>query len=40
MQGMSMAGCFHIALADPERYSRMYANVYFGTNNVLHQKTR
>jgi hypothetical protein len=32
-------GYFHLILTDPERYSRMFANVYFGTgDNVLRKK--
>jgi hypothetical protein len=39
VHGMLGQGCFHLVLADPERYSRMFANVYFGTGeNVLRQK--
>jgi hypothetical protein len=33
-------GYFHVVLAHPDRYSRMFANVYFGTgDNVLRKKT-
>jgi hypothetical protein len=33
-------GYFHLVLTDPERYSRMFANVYFGTGkNVLRKKS-
>lgn len=36
VHGMLGDGYFHLVLADPERYSRMFANVYFGTGkNVL-----
>jgi RNA polymerase sigma factor (sigma-70 family) len=36
LHGMAAPGYFHLVLADPERYSRMFANVYFGTgDNVL-----
>jgi RNA polymerase sigma factor (sigma-70 family) len=36
VHGMSGPGYFHLYLADPERYSRYFANVYFGTgDNVL-----
>jgi RNA polymerase sigma factor (sigma-70 family) len=36
VHGMLGEGYFHLVLSDPERYSRMFANVYFGTgNNVL-----
>jgi hypothetical protein len=39
LHGMAAPGYFHLVLADPERYSRMFANVYFGTgNNVLRKK--
>jgi hypothetical protein len=40
VHGMVGPGYFHLVLADPERYSRMFANVYFGTgDNVLRKKT-
>src|SRR5262249_48246267 len=40
VHGMSYFGHFHLTLADPERYSRIFANVYFGTgDNVLRKKT-
>jgi hypothetical protein len=40
VHGMLGEGHFHLVLADPERYSRMFANVYFGTGkNVLRKKT-
>ena len=36
VHGMAGPGYFHLYLADPERYSRTFANVYFGTgDNVL-----
>jgi RNA polymerase sigma factor (sigma-70 family) len=36
VHGMAGPGYFHLYLASPERYSRMFANVYFGTgDNVL-----
>ena len=36
MHGMAVPGYFHLYLASPERYSRTFANVYFGTgDNVL-----
>src|SRR5262249_48322364 len=39
MHGMAGPGYFHLVLADPERYSRMFANVYFGTgDHVLRRK--
>jgi RNA polymerase sigma factor (sigma-70 family) len=39
LHGMGGPGYFHIVLADPERYSRMFANVYFGTGDyVLRRK--
>jgi RNA polymerase sigma factor (sigma-70 family) len=39
VHGMSGPGNFHLVLADPERYSRCFANVYFGTgDNVLRKK--
>jgi hypothetical protein len=39
VHGMSGPGYFHLYLADPDRYSRMFANVYFGTgDNVWREK--
>jgi RNA polymerase sigma factor (sigma-70 family) len=39
VHGMEGPGYFHLVLADPERYSRAFANVYFGTgDNVYRQK--
>jgi RNA polymerase sigma factor (sigma-70 family) len=39
VHGMSGPGYFHLILTDPERYSRYYANVYFGTgDNVWREK--
>jgi hypothetical protein len=39
LHGMAGPGYFHLYLADPERYSRYFANVYFGTgDNVLRKK--
>jgi RNA polymerase sigma factor (sigma-70 family) len=40
VHGMAGPGYFHLVLAHPERYSRMFANVYFGTgDNVLRKKS-
>jgi RNA polymerase sigma factor (sigma-70 family) len=40
MHGMGGPGYFHLYLADPNRYSRYFANVYFGTgDNVLRKKS-
>jgi hypothetical protein len=40
MHGMAWPGYFHLVLADPERYSEAFANVYFGTgDNVLRKKS-
>jgi hypothetical protein len=40
VHSMSGPGYFHLVLADPERYSRAFANVYFGTcDNALRKKT-
>jgi RNA polymerase sigma factor (sigma-70 family) len=40
VHGMAGTGHFHLVLSDPERYSRMFANVYFGTgDNVLRKKS-
>jgi len=39
VHGMAGPGYFHLYLADPERYSRYFANVYFGTgDNVWREK--
>jgi RNA polymerase sigma factor (sigma-70 family) len=39
IHGMADPGWFHLYLASPERYSRMFANVYFGTgDSVLRPK--
>jgi RNA polymerase sigma factor (sigma-70 family) len=39
VHGMSGPGNFHLVLTHPERYSRTFANVYFGTgDNVLKTK--
>lgn len=39
VHGMLGDGNFHLVLADPENYSRMFANVYFGSGaNVLRTK--
>ncbi len=40
VHGMLGTGYFHLVLTDPERYSQMFANVYFGTgDNVLRKKS-
>jgi RNA polymerase sigma factor (sigma-70 family) len=40
LHGMAGPGYFHLYLASPERYSRWFANVYFGTgDNVLRKKS-
>jgi RNA polymerase sigma factor (sigma-70 family) len=39
VHGMVGPGYFHLVLADPERYSQPFANVYFGTgDNVLRKR--
>lgn len=39
LHGMAGPGHFHVCLTDPDDYSRMFANVYFGTgDNVYRQK--
>jgi RNA polymerase sigma factor (sigma-70 family) len=38
VHGMLGEGSFHIVLADEERYSRMFANVYFGTGDNVWRK--
>jgi RNA polymerase sigma factor (sigma-70 family) len=35
VHGMYGPGYFHIVLADPNKYSRMFANVYFGTGDSV-----
>jgi RNA polymerase sigma factor (sigma-70 family) len=40
VHGMLGEGNFHLVLSDEQRYSRMFANVYFGTGaNVLRKKS-
>ncbi len=38
VHGMSGPGNFHLYLAPPERYSRTFANVYFGTGDNVWRK--
>jgi len=38
MHGMAGPGYFHLYLASPERYSRWFANVYFGTGDNVWRK--
>jgi RNA polymerase sigma factor (sigma-70 family) len=38
IHGMAGTGYFHLVLADPERYSRPFANVYFGTGDNVWRK--
>src|SRR5262249_46807321 len=38
LHGMSGPGYFHLYLAPPERYSRTFANVYFGTGDNVWRK--
>ena len=38
VHGMLGPGSFHLVLADPERYSRMFANVYFGTGDNVYRR--
>jgi len=38
VHGMSGPGWFHLILTDPERYSRCFANVYFGTGDNVWRK--
>jgi RNA polymerase sigma factor (sigma-70 family) len=40
MHGMSGPGNFHLVLADPQRYSQPFANVYFGTGDNVWRKKR
>jgi RNA polymerase sigma factor (sigma-70 family) len=39
LHGMAGPGYFHLYLASPDRYSRMFANVYFGTTDNVLRKT-
>jgi RNA polymerase sigma factor (sigma-70 family) len=38
LHGMAGPGYFHLYLASPERYSRTFANVYFGTGDNVWRK--
>jgi RNA polymerase sigma factor (sigma-70 family) len=38
VHGMSGPGSFHLVLADPDRYSRPFANVYFGTGDNVYRR--
>src|SRR5262249_41141823 len=38
VHGMAGPGYFHLYLASPDRYSRMFANVYFGTGDNVWRK--
>ena len=38
VHGMAGPGYFHLYLAAPDRYSRMFANVYFGTGDNVWRK--
>src|SRR5262249_4370711 len=38
MHGMAGPGFFHLYLASPDRYSQMFANVYFGTGDNVWRK--
>ena len=38
LHGMAGVGSFHIVLTDPDDYSRMYANVYFGTGDNVYRR--
>jgi beta-lactamase regulating signal transducer with metallopeptidase domain len=41
IHGMAGSGYFHLILTDPEKYSRWFANVYFGTgDNVYREKAK
>ena len=37
VHGMSGPGQFHLVLADPERYSNYFADMYFGTGDNVHR---
>lgn len=38
VHGMAGPGYFHLYMADPERYSRYFANVYFGTGDNVYRR--
>jgi RNA polymerase sigma factor (sigma-70 family) len=38
VHGMAGPGFFHLYLADPDRYSRCFANVYFGTGENVYRE--
>jgi hypothetical protein len=38
VHGMSGEGSFHLVLSDENKYSRMFANVYFGTGDNVWRK--
>ena len=38
VHGMAGPGYFHLYLASPEKYSRTFANVYFGTGDNVWRK--
>ena len=38
VHGMESSGFFHLILTDPDRYSRWFANVYFGTGDTVLRK--
>ena len=38
VHGMSGPGSFHLVLADPDRYFRPFANVYFGTGDNVYRR--
>jgi RNA polymerase sigma factor (sigma-70 family) len=38
VHSMTTAGWFHVVLADPDKYSNMYGNVYFGTGDNVCRK--
>ena len=35
---METPGYFHLILTDPDKYSRWFANVYFGTGDTVWRK--
>jgi RNA polymerase sigma factor (sigma-70 family) len=38
LHGMAGQGSFHIVLTEPDDYSRMFANVYFGTGDNVYRR--
>jgi beta-lactamase regulating signal transducer with metallopeptidase domain len=39
VHGMAGPGYFHLVLSDPKRYTRMFANVYFGNGDNVYRRS-